>query len=110
MASDIPVPADYNGDGKTEIAIFRPSNGLWAVKDLGYWVHGMNGDIPVPGDYNGDGTTDIAVYPACGSSTIKAGWVMAWLVTNQCPVITTGMDTLKWPSSGPRMACGPSTG
>jgi hypothetical protein len=60
MAGDLPVPGDYNGDGTTDIAIFRPSNGLWAINNSGggisYAVHGMNGDWPTPArDTNGDG-------------------------------------------------------
>ncbi|HYP52799.1 MAG TPA: hypothetical protein VEQ42_04630, partial [Pyrinomonadaceae bacterium] len=31
LSTDIPVPADYSGDGASEVAIFRPSEGNWYV-------------------------------------------------------------------------------
>jgi hypothetical protein len=64
----IVTTADFDGDGKSDISVFRPSNGIWFVIPsrnpgtaiLQQW--GANGDIPVPGDYDGDGKMDFAVW------------------------------------------------
>ena len=53
---------DYDGDGVSEIAIFRAASGLWAVQGLNRVYFGRPGDIPISGDYSGDGTAEIAVF------------------------------------------------
>ena len=56
--------ADFDGDGDTDVSVFRPSSGTWFT--LGgspasvSW--GATGDIPVPADYDGDGNVDEAVF------------------------------------------------
>lgn len=65
--------ADYDGDGKTDLSIFRPSEGNWYVaKSLGgvtVITWGVSTDTPTPGDFDGDGRADFAIFrPTAGSS------------------------------------------
>jgi hypothetical protein len=68
-AKNDPTHIDFNGDGTSDAAVFRPSTGTWFISAPYYLFEppvskqfGQNGDIPTPGDFDGDGTTDLAVF------------------------------------------------
>lgn len=71
LSSDVNVPEDYDGDGFTDVAVWRPSTGVWYIirsnsNTLFTKQWGAAGDIPQPARYNG-GSMDLAVYrPSTG--------------------------------------------
>ena len=63
---------DYNGDGTSDIAVFRGSAGMWSVRNVTRAYFGASTDELVPGDCDGNGTTDIAIFrPAAGLWSVK---------------------------------------
>jgi hypothetical protein len=63
--------ADFDGDGKTDVSVYRPSQGNWFLNnsDTGFkavnW--GVSTDVPLAGDFDGDRKADVAVWrPANG--------------------------------------------
>ena len=73
-----PRLADYDGDGKADLVLFRPSTGAWqVVKSTTNTATtltieaGLSDGVPIAGDFDGDGKADVAFYqPITGMWTI----------------------------------------
>jgi hypothetical protein len=66
-STDQPVPRDYDGDTRADIAVYRTGEGNWYIRNsatgtgtVRNW--GLSTDIPVPADYDGDGRADISIW------------------------------------------------
>jgi hypothetical protein len=90
------IAVDYDGDGRADLAVWRPAEGNWWLRpsasaaSVTQW--GLPGDIPMPADYDGDGRGDLAVWrPAEGnwyidrSSTTNPS-VTQWGLPGDIPV------------------------
>lgn len=94
--------ADYNGDGKSDFALWSPTgawrlslstaSGAGAQRQTQTQSWGTKGDLTLLGDYDGDGQTDLAVFrPANGTWYIKhsgngSEQVKAWGTADDVPV------------------------
>ncbi len=66
-SADNEAPFDFDGDGRTDVGIFRPENGEWwwlrsSDSVVGAVQFGLGTDVVAPGDFTGDGKLDISVF------------------------------------------------
>ncbi len=82
---------DFDGDGTTDVAVYRPAGAQWFIKDGSpdFHVWGTDGDLAVPADYTGDGKVDVAIFrPSAGQWFLKdvPSGLAAWGQNGDIPV------------------------
>lgn len=82
--------SDYDGDGKTDLSVFRPSEGNWYLNrsTAGFTVAnwGLSSDLTTPGDFDGDNKADLAVFrPSSGT------WFVLQSMTNTAAILNFGL-------------------
>ena len=121
---DIPFQGDLDGDGKTDLILYRPSTSQWFVQESSggfqQYNFGAPGDIPVVGDFDGVGHDELAVYqPSTGQWFVAghAGVFATFGGPSDIPVALrnyygTGQDVLAVfrPSTGQWFVSGQSSG
>jgi hypothetical protein len=112
LTTDTLVPGDYDGDARTDLAVWRPADGTWhwirsSSKTVGntagatsaqtQW--GASGDIPQPADYDGDKIMDFAVFRSNPDAAQNF-----WYIRNSQ---TSTLSAIEWGQQGDQPASSP---
>ncbi|HMT07958.1 MAG TPA: FG-GAP-like repeat-containing protein [Pyrinomonadaceae bacterium] len=89
------APFDFDGDGRSDISVYRPSEGNWyqlrSTQGFAVQPFGNASDSIMPADYDGDGKTDLAVFRKGENST----WYVLNSATNTVSVTRWGASNLE---------------
>ena len=86
LSTDKITPADFDGDGKSDLAVYRDGSWYLLRSSTGFLAvqFGLVGDIPQPADFDGDGRAELAVYRG-------GSWFTLNLANNQFNAVQLGL-------------------
>lgn len=82
---------DRDGDGRSDLCVFRPSNSTWYTQNsagFSFQQYGQTGDTVMPTDFDGDGLSDLGVFRPAGGQWYFSGQTSgttAWGQTGDVP-------------------------
>ncbi|HRJ87997.1 MAG TPA: CHRD domain-containing protein [Pyrinomonadaceae bacterium] len=90
---DFFAAADYDGDGKFDIAVFRA--GVWYIIEsstgtVRYDFWGTSGDAPAPNDFDGDGKADLTIARSEGGQRV---WYTRFSSNGQSRAVSWGLSS-----------------
>ena len=106
ISTDFFVAGDFDGDGKTDVTIYRPNanptlSNFYILQSSDSTVNiqnfGLTGDDPtIVDDYDGDGKTDVSVYRGGASAGQPSFWFYRGTLNNPSGNITY----VRWGQNG----------